>query len=159
MKTTAFDRWLKRVKDVITPWTEHEIIYFRKAIGVSGLVDPAERAFLRSEFEACAASIGYRITAEQDSKGRGYLLSMSLRRDGRTKRKGCILGDHELCVLKELDRHYLVGLASNGPCFLPVYRAVAVGGESFDYIGATYEMVRVVAVGGSFPPRIRVVGE
>lgn len=144
----AFKKWLKRIEDTETPWTEKDIIYFRKAVGSSGLKDPTERALLRSLFVQTAESIGgYRITREHCAKGTGYVLSKSLRQDGRP-RKGCIFTPWQLGIFQNLQEHRLVDLWFNGNAyfhhFLPVYRAIAKFGDTVDYVGTTYSLMRVI---------------
>lgn len=147
MSTKAYDKWLSRVNNAETPWSEQEIIYFRKAVGASGIQDACLRETLREKFADVAYSPGYRITREHSEKGRAYLLAKSLKKDG-TPRKGCRLGDFELGVLRNLEEHRLVGLerASAGEHYWPIYRAIAEDGTSFDYVGATYELVQVIRV-------------
>lgn len=146
--TKAFKKWLKRIEDVTTPWTEQEIIYFRKAVGSSGLGDPAERALLRDKFAETVERIGgYRITREHCQKGTGYVLTKSLRKDGHL-RKGSKFTKWQLGTFQNLSHHLLVDLYFSGnqyrDHYLPVYRAVSKMGDSVDYIGATYDMIQVI---------------
>lgn len=46
----AFKKWVARIEDTTTPWSEQDIIYFRKAVGSSGIKDIAERELLRRMF-------------------------------------------------------------------------------------------------------------
>lgn len=151
----SYVKWLARVKDVKTPWTEEEIIYFRKAVGRSGIKDQELKLDLLYEFNMRADAKGYRITFGHDVKGQHYMLSKSLRKDG-TLRKGSKLGYREITILKTLKHHKLVGVRNMVPTnftysnmenayFLPIYRAVSRSGESFDYIGTTYEQVEVIS--------------
>lgn len=143
------DRWALRVDTTDTPWLEAEIIYFRKAIGSAGLKDATTRRRLAREFIYNAMRLKYRITEEHSVKGQQYLLSKSLRQDG-TERSGNRLGSFEIGVLKDLDRHMLVNLYRPQEAFesyLPVYRAIDSKGAWFEYVGATYEQVRVLAIG------------
>jgi len=146
-RSKSFKKWLARIEDTKTPWTEHDIIYFRKAIGHSGLKDRSEAELLYSRFDKMVDKIGgYRITSEQDEKGRVYLLDSSLKKN-RQPRKMNKLGGFEIGVLKNLDFHFFCGLYNNNPYYehyFPVYRAVAKDGTYFEYIGATYFQVEVL---------------
>lgn len=146
----AYGKWMTRLRDTNNVWTENDIIYFRKAIGYCGIKDPELRKQLRKQFDVFAEkNEGYLITNEQSEKGRTYLLDRSLRKNGEL-RKGCKLGSREIDILRDLDYHRFVGLweQHNGfgdvMGYLPVYRAVAQNGNSFEYVGATYEMMEVV---------------
>lgn len=145
----SFKKWLARIEDTKTPWTEHEIIYFRKAIGSSGLKDREEAAMLVSRFERMVHNIGgYRITYEQDEKGRLYLLHNSLKQNGQL-RKNNKLGQFEIDVLRNLDFHFFCGLYQMQAYYehyLPVYRAVAKDGSYFEYIGVAYFYVEVLDI-------------
>lgn len=147
-KMKAVDKWMRRLQDHKTPWTEQEIISFRKALGFCGLKDKDERGLLLAEWEH---SDGYRITRQHDAKGQAYMLSKSLKADCKTKRKGCKLTDFDIRVLRELDYHLFIGLYSqkNGLGetlgYLPVYRAISIGGAWFEYIGTMYEQTQVLA--------------
>jgi hypothetical protein len=151
-QSKAYIRWRARILDISTPWTENDIIYFRKAIGGAGLKDTTERDDLRKLFEVtCDKLGGFRITTEQSERGRDYLLSKSLKLNG-DRRLGCRLDNREIAVLKDLDHHLFVGLYSQpigggfaSGCYLPVYRAVSRDGGTFEYVGATYDLVQVVA--------------
>ncbi len=160
--TKSFERWLNRVNDTETPWAESEIIYFRKAIGMAGLKDQAQRNLLVSSFRLMVEKDvqSYHITEAQSLKGRDYLLSQSLKANG-TRRKGCRLDQSQLDILQALETHYFVGLWNMGQFsgsayYLPIYRALDVNGNWFDYIGATYSQVRVLAQ-GTGTPRLRLV--
>lgn len=147
MHTKSYKKWLARVRDTKTPWTENEIIYFRKAIARG---DMDYRVALRLEFGDYSGDTGYKITKEQSEKGRNYLLTNSLKKDG-TKRKGCKLGERELDILRNLKEHRLVGLFENSGLHnpytytLPIYRAIARNGEYFEYIGTKYDQLEIVA--------------
>jgi hypothetical protein len=143
----SFKKWLARIEDTKTPWTEKDIIYFRKAVGRSGLKDRTESALLISKFEHMLDNIGgYRITREQDEKGRVYLLDNSVKKNGQL-RKHNKLGQFEINVLRNLDFHFFCGLHQTQAYYehyLPVYRAVAKDGSYFEYIGAMYFHVEVL---------------
>lgn len=143
----AFDKWMARIQDTKTPWTEQEIIYFRKAIGLAGIKSEHLRNCLRTAFNSMNPY--YSITREQSEKGRKYLLDKSLKKNGQ-KRKGCKLGEWELDILRNPDMvHYFVGLhqpQASLEYYLPVYRAIVTGETCwyFEYIGASYELMEVI---------------
>lgn len=144
-KLTVVEKWMRRVLDIETPWTEHEIIYFRRAVGVSGIRDEDAKAVLRSMFTETATAGRYRITTSQDEKGRAYLLSKSLLRNG-TPRKGCRLGARELDILSNFSHHTLIGLyrpQAGYEHFLPIYKMHSLDGRSFEYVGTVYEQLLV----------------
>lgn len=140
----AARKWMTRLADTVSPWTENDIIYYRKAISQCGLKSAEEKLALHEAF----ADKGYRITAEQDAKGRNYLLSNSLKKDG-TPRKGNVLGDAEIRIMQNLKHHLFVGVYHKGGFYnyyLPVYRAIAKDGSYFEYIGTMYKHVEVLDV-------------
>lgn len=147
MYSKAYVKWLARIQDTDTPWSEQDIVYFRKAIGSSGLSSVSERADLKARFEALAVGGSYKIGHGHSNKGATYLLNKSLRKDG-ARRKGCKLGERELAVLRDISHHLFVGLYNQGQhiyeSYLPVYRAVAADGSTFEYVGATYDLVQIV---------------
>lgn len=137
----AYDKWLNRVNDYKTPWTEQEIIYFRKAIGLAGIKDSNLRADLYHSFVDQAGI--YNITQEQSEKGRQYLLDKSLKRNGQM-RKGSKLTERELAVLRDPTMiHYFVGLWGIGGHYLPIYRAQTESEAAFEYTGTTYDRMMV----------------
>lgn len=137
----AYTKWLKRIKDVSSPWTENEIIYFRKAIGPAGIKDAVLRSKLVGEFNRWTVR---HITREQSERGRNYLLSKSFKQNGN-RRKGCIFGTRELDILNKLYTHYFVGLYwTNNRYTVPIYRAVDVDGNFFDYTGTYYSNIKIV---------------
>lgn len=144
----AYVKWESRINDLSTPWSEQEIIYFRKATGHSGLKDKGERIALQALFRDSIGYDGfegYRITRAQDVKGQAYVISKSQRVDG-TLRKGTKFSFRELRVFKELEHHLLVGMyfPQHGlDCWFPIYRAVALCGW-VEYVGATYEQMTIV---------------
>lgn len=137
----TYMKWLARVRDADTPWSENEIIYFRKWVRRN--MNKASE--LAASFARIAGGNGYRITDTQSERGRLYLLGKSLRRNGG-KRAGCRLGDFELRVLRNLLEHRLVGIDDRGA----VYRAIATTGEWFDYLGVAYAGVVVFGRGSGW---------
>ena len=145
-------KWLARINDTTTPWSESEIIYFRKAVGYCGLKNVDEREMLLTAFQKkCDAINGYMITEEQSLKGQHYLLTNTVKKSGQY-RKGAKLGDRELDIMRNLSHHLFVGLYAeyNGAgevmSYLPIYRAVSIMvSASFEYVGTRYEQLEVVA--------------
>lgn len=157
---TVYKKWMERIQDTERPWTESEIIYFRKAIGAAGIKDAEVRKELHNLFwdtlHGNDYSI-YRITDEHSTKGQRYLLERSLRRDGGY-RKNSKLGYREIGILRALSHHLFVGLyrpQGGLDYYLPVYRAVALDGQWFEYVGATYE--QVIILSGSYSNELRLV--
>ena len=143
----AYSKWSFRISDINNAWTEKDIIYFRKAIGNYGIKDETLRNKLKANFYRILNQIeGYLITNDQSEKGKNYLLSNSLKKDG-TKRKNCKLGNREIEILQNLDYHQFVGLHEqvNGLgkiCgYLPIYKAVSMDGKSFEYVGTHYDQI------------------
>lgn len=146
----AYDKWLLvlQEKSKGKAWTEGEIIYFRKAIGIAGIQDGQLRINLRNAFYHYMPDVGYKITTEQSEKGRNYLLAKSLKKNGQF-RKGNKLGSRELSILKTLKEHRLIELydaSTNmyGHYYYPVYRAISKSKETFEYTGIWYEALTVV---------------
>lgn len=143
----TYSKWVARVNDAERPWTESEIIYCRKATGHCGLKSHDERIALTALLRDTLADIGgYKITAEQDAKGCEYLLSQSVRKNGE-KRKGCKLAEFDIAVLTRFSHHLFVGMYYPQHGFnhwFPIYRAVAVDGSWFEYVGCTYSQLSVL---------------
>ena len=127
------------------PWTEHEIIYFRKAIGMAGIKDAELRHKLKNMFFELMPIGGYNITNEQSQKGTNYLLKNSYKLNGQL-RKNNIFGDRELNILKNCFEHKLIDLYqyNQAEYYSPVYSAIDTDGNSFDYLGVSYSMIRIV---------------
>lgn len=137
----SYNRWLTRVKDFQTPWTEKEIIYFRKAVGQAGIKNSTERMDLLMR----VSGRKYRITTDHSEKGRNYLLNKTLKRNGGL-RKGAKLGRRELQILRNLSHHNFVGLYEYCPgYYFPIYEAVSLNGKTFSYIGCTYSQLEVLS--------------
>jgi hypothetical protein len=144
--TATYMKWTNRVRDTSNAWTENDIIYFRKY--VRGLGSTPERATLMQLFErTLELNDGYLITNEQSEKGREYLLSNTLKKNG-DRRKHAKLGERELDILRDLREHRLVGryepTYGNYSYWLPVYRAISNTGEHFEYVGTMYSELQIV---------------
>jgi hypothetical protein len=145
----AYKKWEARINDLTTPWTESDVIYFRKATGHSGLKDRGERVALQALFRDTighAGFDGYRITRQHDVKGQAYVISNSQRVDGQL-RKGSKFSARELQVFKQLEHHLLVGMwfpQYGNDCWFPIYRAVSPVGY-VEYVGVTYEQMTVIS--------------
>jgi hypothetical protein len=160
MKTSkAFKRWKARIEDTKTPWTEKEIVYFRAAIGKSGLARDEERHTLKDLFKEMIDNTGgVRITQVQDIKGQQYLLNNSLKLNGEP-RKNNILGSMELNILKTLDYHLFVGVYNpvgfqGFDSYLPIYRAISTSGAFFEYTGTVYDQITIIKT----TPNLKLVG-
>lgn len=147
MYSKSYRKWEARINDHASPWTESEIVYFRKATGPFGLKDRGERVALQALFRDTLTDIdGYRITRQQDVKGQAYVLTKSLKKNFE-RRKGCKFTDLELKVFKELEHHLLVGMyfPQHGlEWWLPVFRAIGGDGAWVEYVGAPYELMVVL---------------
>lgn len=144
----AFDKWLSKLRDTgfYDTWSKNDITYFRKAIGPSGLNSEELRAILVDEFNYIIEKTdqGIPLTAEHSEFGRQYLLDNTLRKNG-TFRKRAALGQREVDILNDFDCHYWAGLYDTGNGYYwPIYRAVGNSGDWFDYLGVTYESMKVI---------------
>lgn len=144
----TFLKWEKRVQDTATPWTENEIIYFRKAVGSSGLKDELERQSLREQFEQRAKK-GYGITPEQTEKGINYLKNTCFKKNGslRDTKKRMTFGLREIAIIKDFYEFKFVGIYDASPnhyrFYTPVYRVIDSRGNAFEYTTNMGEMTVV----------------
>lgn len=142
MESKAFKKWSARIENGPLTWTEHEIIYLRKAIGYCGLKSNDERQILRYKFQVYCEKNCVVITKVHDRKGQNYMLSKSLKQNGQLRKNNKLSGK-QIEIMKALDFHRIIGLYNTaGNNILPVYRAVSKVG-SFDYTGATYEIITI----------------
>ena len=134
----TFKKWLKRVQDDKTPWTENEIIYFRKFIRTS-----EQRKYLLSLFKE-----EYSITKEQTIKGIEYLRNTVFKKNGKFRNtKNMPFGEREIDVIKDFKEFKFVGLSSVSQYtlyYIPVYRVIDNQGNSFEY---TTDMGRMEVTG------------
>ena len=133
----TFKKWLKRVQDDKTPWTENEIIYFRKFIrgGEHG-------RYLLSLFKQ-----EYSITQEQTIKGIEYLRNTVFKKNGKFRNtKNMPFGEREIDIIKDFKEFKFVALYPIGYAayYLPVYRVIDNQGNSFEY---TTDMGRMEVTG------------
>ena len=143
----AFKKWVARIDSLNNTWTQSELIYLRKAIGHCGLNDPAERALLFSLFNRKCAEATLRILPEHDLLGQNYLLSKSLMKNGKPRKRN-ILSEEQLNVMKVLDHHTIDGLKRcAGNNIFPVYTAYGKNGNWFSYTGCMYEHMEIVGDG------------
>jgi hypothetical protein len=150
----------KKWKDLINskmrcynaPWTESEIVFFRKAIGYCGLKDVELRSKLHDHFHDHMPKEGYNISMDQAQKGINYLRSKTYKLNGDL-RKGNIFGEFERSVINNFRHFKFVGLypQTNGTGetlgYLPVYRCIAENGCYFDYTGTAYQAIEILGVG------------
>lgn len=136
----TYDKWLKRVKDRRTPWTENDIIYFRRAVGSSSHMPTQLKQELVRRFQETAP---YRITAAQTAKGLDFLRRKAFRIDGKPRQTADFpFSNYELTIIKTASHFQFVGLANSAylygggyTWYLPIYRLYSKSGDYFDYIG------------------------
>ena len=131
------------------PFTQHEIIYIRKAINNCGLKNSDDREALMNHWMRKMPSEGYNITVDHQQKGINYLINNTFKKNG-TLRKNNILGEFEQKVISDFKEFRFVGLFDGGNVhnrfYLPVYRCISNDGSYFDYVGTVYNMIRVLNI-------------
>lgn len=144
-ETKAFKRWQKRVNDIQSPWTETEIIYFRKYLRSHNEPEIDE---LYKQFSDIAESIGYSITIEQSLKGIEYLRKACFRLDGGLRKSA----PFTLYQARHLAKEAFIGFKFRGLCahswglgnsLFPIYEVISTFG-GFDYLGVTASMIETV---------------
>lgn len=144
MNNKVATKWITKLSDADYIWTESDIIYFRKAIGLNGIKDSEVRRYLMKMFDKYNEQFdGFRITGEQQQKGTNYLVKNTYKQNGEL-RKGNKLGQVEREILSEVVQHRLDGMYYHGGYFLPVYKAIDVKGNWFTYIGTQYEQLQTL---------------
>jgi len=131
-KNKTVSKWLKRVRDRETPWTENEIIHFRKFIGRSGYGDEFTR------MELCRMFSGpYDITAEQSAKGIDWLKRFAFKADGQPRQtKNMPFAERELNIIRNFHEFKFTGVYNtnqNYDFYIPVYQVIDKDGNSFEY--------------------------
>lgn len=150
-KNNSYKKWYKlietKLKYANAPFSEHEVIYFRKSVGASGIKDQGLRADLKRHFYASMPEDGYNITLEHQQKGIDYLMANTFKKNG-TLRKNNMFGSFELEVLKNYSHFKFVGLhrAGMSDYVLPLYECIAHNGDSFTYIGTVYSCIEVTDI-------------
>jgi len=135
----TFRKWVDRVLDFQTPWSENDIIYFRKAIGYSGIKNANLRRALKCAFNAVLERLSYAITPEQTTKGIEYLKFRTFKRNGDMRQaKSNPFGAREANIIKNFSHFEFCGVHNpNGfsgyEFYLPIYKVVARDGSSFEY--------------------------
>jgi hypothetical protein len=138
-KNKTFRKWSARVLDVDTPWTENEIIYFRKAVNSSSSLPVELRKALKDAFESITNEQGYKITSEQTDKGIQYIRNRAFKRNGSLRRaKSNPFNTREAHIINNFSHFEFVGLYdANGngymQYYVPVYRVIAKDGTAFEY--------------------------
>lgn len=153
VKNKTFAKWLARVLDTTTPWSENDIIYFRKAVGHCGIKDVELRRILVDKFNETVSKIGgYDITPDQSNKGLDYIKSVAMRRDGTpSQSKDNCFGAREISIMNDFSKFTFAGLYEqvNGigevMGYLPIYETFGTDGNSFEYVGAAKGIMQVVA--------------
>jgi hypothetical protein len=125
----TFNKWFKRVQDNQTPWTENEIIYFRKYLRAN----PDKYNVLMDSFKS-----EYSITPEQTKKGYDYIYNTCFKKNGELREtKDMPFGVLEANVIRNFKEFRFVGLNSigllNHDFYLPVYKVIAQDGTYFEY--------------------------
>lgn len=140
------------------PWTESEIIYFRKYINTRNLDSD-----LIPKFYRCMPENGYQLTAAQDQKGTNYLLNNSIKKNGQL-RKGSKLDSHEINILLNSPTNTFIGLQDLNTMkygftqYVAVYRMTDKDGRWFEYTGVTYSMLEVISYGkNNDRPKLKLV--
>lgn len=140
----SFKKWADRIAKGSHTWLQSELIYLRKAVGHCGLNDPAERALLFSLFNCKCQENILRILPEHDALGQNYLLSRSLMKNGKPRKRNKLDPD-QIRIMQCLDYHTIDGLKRcDGNQILPVYVAHDKMGNWFSYTGTMYEMMEIV---------------
>ncbi len=138
MKNKTFLKWANRIKDTKTPWTENEIIYFRKAVGSSGLKELELRSKLLDMFNTILSEKSYKITEQQSIKGINYIKGVCFKKNGqlRDSKQNCF-SDYEATIILNFRKFEFVGLhyaSQNAYAFYtPIYRVISKQGRSFEY--------------------------
>lgn len=147
MTSKTYTKWSKRVIDAITPWTENDIIYFRKYIGSSGGTDDTQRNMLLTLFNSVVD--GYSITPDQTTKGIDYLRNAIWTSKGKPRRtaKAKVFGSRERAIILDFNQFKFVGVQdishSEYRFYVPVYRVIANNGAYFEYTTNMGNMVIV----------------
>jgi len=144
MTKKTYNKWLARILDKRTPWTEQDIIFFRKAVKEVSL--EADR--LRIKFEQKCPIKGYHITAEQTEKGLNYIRKLAFSSNGKLRHtKDNPFNDREAAIIADFYEFRFVGLAQMPPYYgsfyftAPIYRVVGNNGKSFEYLGVHKSMI------------------
>jgi len=158
-KNKTLLKWMgvidEKVQYVNSPFTEHEIIYLRKAIGASGLKCPMDRIELVNHFHNSMPEEGYNITADHQAKRINYLLDNTFKKNGQL-RKNPIFSDFELRVISDFKEFKFVGLHREGysEYYLPLYECISNQGDSFTYTVNEYSMRVITDI---YPKKLKVV--
>jgi hypothetical protein len=124
----TFNKWFKRVQDNQTPWTENEIIYFRKYLRSN----PDKYSILMDSFKS-----EYSITSEQTKKGYDYIYNTCFKKNGELREtRDMPFGNREAEIIKNFKEFRFVGLNDIGfqhQFYLPVYKVIAKDGTYFEY--------------------------
>lgn len=144
----TYTKWLNRVNDVLTPWTENEIIYFRKYLGESSSITDDQRHILLDLFNTNSE---YNITPEQTNKGIAWLTNTIWTSKGkaRSTELARVFGYREKSIVNNFYEFKFVGLQNVSQnsyrFYMPVYRVVAKDGSSFEYVAGSMGTVNIVA--------------
>jgi hypothetical protein len=136
----TFNKYLKRVQDDSTPWTEMEIRYFRKYLREN----PSKYSILMNLFKD-----EYSITSEQTKKGIEYITKVCFKKNGELRKtKYMPFGTREARIIRDFKEFKFVGLYNTGShynnFYLPVYRVVSKNREYFEYTAGIWGNMEVI---------------
>jgi hypothetical protein len=144
----GFEKWMVRVLDKKTPWTESQIRSFRKYIGSCGVEFTSLKEILIDTLD-----FNYDITKEQTKKGLNYLFKIAFKKDGSLREtKVYPFGVREVEVLRNFSHFKFVGIERQNwnsyfdeyQASSPVYRVVSKNGTSFEYVAGSFGSIEVV---------------
>ncbi len=144
MKT--YKKWKTRIESP-TPWTEKDIIYFRKYLNGNGKYSDE----LYELFYENMPNGGYDITPEQSQKGIDYLRTKSFKKNGQpTTRALQIFTEYQLNTIKDFYEFKLTNLYDTSvywggrPNLVAVYSCADSTGDCFEYLGIPFDLTRIV---------------
>ena len=141
----TFKKWLDRVKDHETPWTENDIIFYRKYVGCNGSANKEQKQILKQLFES---GIEYSITQDQTEKGLNYIKNKALKKNGKLRNtKNQPFGNREVTIIKNFKEFKFVGLYSasrHNDFTKPIYKVIAKNGMYFEYIAGSFGDIEVI---------------
>ena len=129
------------------PFSEHEIIYLRKAIGPSGIKESGASDYLYDYFYDNKPHCDYNITTEHGRKGIEYLLKNTFKKNGNL-RKNNIFNEYHINIIKDYSFFTFSGLYNVGNGYmLPLYKCYDSKGNYFEYTGNVYECIVITGTG------------
>ena len=99
-RNKTFEKYMNRINDKKTPWSETDIKYFRKAVGSCSSLPLELRKQLWEAFNN-QETIEYKITKEQSATGIEYLKRKAFKANGQPRNtKDYQYGERELHIIK-----------------------------------------------------------